>query len=282
MLRPRKHTTPLPFAEADAMATRCLLFLCITTLTLSEPIPGRIPKVYNALITSNQNLEPSKAYPVYQPVLRNTFPYPIQPLFYGDFPFTNSLLPPLPLSGVPKELTPNVESASPSSESPKEESPSDNPSEASSPEPKTNDGTEAPPPPPKTESPIPLNEFGLPPQVLPLGNFGSGYEFTQINTFPYSFPGLRFYDPYDPFLFNPYANFPLYRPLTNALAPLPAAPVTKEVPKATPVPESSEAGATPPSEPSDLNILNYSAKDPAIPNVPPPPLPQGGLKPDTE
>ncbi|XP_066584373.1 homeobox protein 12-like isoform X2 [Prorops nasuta] len=47
--------------------------------------PGllRIPKVYNAVITSNQNLEPSRAYPVIQPVIhRTTFGY-VPPLYYS-------------------------------------------------------------------------------------------------------------------------------------------------------------------------------------------------------
>lgn len=64
--------------------------LCvILAAAWAEPTPGKIPKIYNALITSNQNLEPSKAYPVYQPVLHNAFPFPYQPVFYGDIPLTN-------------------------------------------------------------------------------------------------------------------------------------------------------------------------------------------------
>ncbi|XP_045495359.1 vegetative cell wall protein gp1 [Colias croceus] len=273
------------------MAASYLLLLCVVS-AFAEPTPGRIPKVYNALITSNQNLEPSKAYPVYQPVLRSAaFPFPLQSVFYGDLPLTNGFLPPaaLPPSAFPKELTPNAEpvpAASPSSENPQEAPSTESPPASSSAEPispdSTNQATESPSSPPKTESPIPLNQFGLPPQVIPLGNFASGYEFTHINTFPYPYPGLRFYDAYDPFLFNPYASFPLYRPYTNFLAPLPAGPgpIAPESPKPASSPESSEASSTPPPEPSDLNILNYSSKDPAIPNVPPPPLPKGGLKTD--
>lgn len=63
--------------------------LCLLAVVLADPSPGRIPKVYNALITSNQNLEPSKAYPVYQPVLHDTFAYPFQPIYYGELPFGN-------------------------------------------------------------------------------------------------------------------------------------------------------------------------------------------------
>lgn len=156
--------------------------------------------------------------------------------------------------------------------------------------------TPAPPLPPNTQPPIPLNEFGLPPQVFPLGRFDPAYEgFTQVGpfTYPYNYPGLRFYDPYDPFTLGHYANLPpLYRPLPNILGPV-APPQAIAPPQGSvrkdqflapaPEPASSEqssSGQSPPPEPNDLNALNYASKDPAIPNVPPPPLPQGGLKPD--
>lgn len=142
--------------------------------------------------------------------------------------------------------------------------------------------TPAPPLAPKTQSPIPLNEFGLPPQVLPVGRFNPAYQFTQLPAFPYTYPGLRFYDPYDPFGFRTYANWPLYQPLTNFLGPALSIPAIKPEAPAAASANSDQSSATPPPEPSDLNVLNYSAKDPAIPNVPPPPLPQGGLKPDTK
>lgn len=77
-----------------SLPTYYFQLLCLLALATAEPAPapGRIPKVYNALITSNQNLEPSKAYPVYQPVLHDPFAFPYQPaVFYGggDFPLTN-------------------------------------------------------------------------------------------------------------------------------------------------------------------------------------------------
>ncbi|VVC94884.1 unnamed protein product [Leptidea sinapis] len=239
-----------------------------------EPAPGRIPKVYNALITSNQNLEPSKAFPVYQPVLHNAaFPYPIQPVYLGDLPLTNPVEPTSASSepSIDKVSTENPPPAEPSSEAPD----SSNKDQA----------TEAPPSPPKTEAPIPLNEFGLPPQVIPLGRFGSGFEYTQINTFPYSYPGLRFYNPYDAFGFHPYTNFPIYnRPFNNYYGQIPLSNsiVGNQAPAISQAKEETEQSQPPSSESGDLNILNYSSKDPAIPNVPPPPLPQGGLKPDKE
>ncbi|XP_072941079.1 uncharacterized protein [Epargyreus clarus] len=269
----------------------CLSFLLAAGL--AAPTPGRIPKVYNALITSNQNLEPSKAYPVYQPVLHNAFPFPFHTVYYGDYPIGNSLLPapgllpkvpnPEPAPVPAPAATPESPS-SPSSESPKEEEPATEapqPAEEASPQPDSDNATPAPQSPPKTEAPIPLNEFGLPPQVLPIGRLGPTYDFTQFGSFPYTYPGFRFYDPYDPFGFNPYAGLPLYRPITNVIGP--SAPVLvgkEEASTAAPVSPSAQDSQAPPSEPSDLNVLNYSAKDPAIPNVPPPPLPSGGLKSD--
>lgn len=181
---------------------------------------------------------------------------------------------------------PNPEN-SPSDAKPSPESPIPSPP----PDPSQDDAgkpTPAPPLPPNTKSPIPLNEFGLPPQVLPLGRFDPAYDgFTQVGPFTYTYPGLRFYDPYDPFSLGHYPNLPpFYRPLPNVLGPVapPQATVIKdEVPSPAPETAGSEQSASPqapPPEPNDLNVLNYASKDPAIPNVPPPPLPQGGLKPD--
>lgn len=36
---------------------------------------GRIPKVYNAVVTTDQNLKSSKAYPLIQPVLHEQYAY---------------------------------------------------------------------------------------------------------------------------------------------------------------------------------------------------------------
>ncbi|XP_039761623.1 extensin-like [Pararge aegeria] len=271
-------------------AQQCLPLLCIILAGVyAEPTPGRIPKVYNALITSNQNLEPSKAYPVYQPVLHNAFPFPYQPVFYGDIPLTNGLIPAVP-AARPQEPSANPKESPPSpTDAPAEPVPSEQPSPSPQPEQRPVSGDEtaapapSPPEPPRTESPIPLNEFGLPPQILPLGggHFSPAYQYTQL-AFPYTYPGLRFYDPYNPFGFQPYGGLPLYQPLTNILgAGAPVPPPRAETPVASPV-SSDKTSQTPPPEPSDLNLLNYSSKDPAIPNVPPPPLPKGGLKTNAE
>ncbi|XP_047544906.1 extensin [Vanessa atalanta] len=265
-------------------AQQCLPVLCvILVVAFAEPTPGRVPKVYNALITSNQNLEPSKAFPLYQPVLHNTFPFPLQTVVYGDLPLANGFLP-VPAS-LPKDTNIKPEQTPSSTpEAPVVAEASEQPTQApepSSPAPEDDKATQAPPLAPKTESPVPLNEFGLPPQVLPLGRINPAYQFTHLPTYPYAYPGLRFYDPYDPFGFHTYANWPLYQPLTNFIGQ-PLIPAYKAESPVVSSPAGDKSSSTPPPEPSDLNVLNYSNKDPAIPNVPPPPLPQGGLKADTE
>lgn len=151
---------------------------------------------------------------------------------------------------------------------------------ADGPAPPPADGTL--PPPPTTESPIPLNEFGLPSQVLPLGRINPAYNgFTQIGSYPYPYPGVRYYNPYDPFSLG--YGFPVYRPNVLELGPSygrPDVPLVPAQASGSAAPEPP-VGA-PPNEPSDLNVLNYSSKDSSIPNVPPPPLPKGGLKSDSE
>ncbi|KPI94986.1 hypothetical protein RR46_11990 [Papilio xuthus] len=293
-----------PIQKAVILETVRIL-VCVGIVT-SSPAPGRIPKVYNALITSNQNLEPSKAYPVYQPVIHDAaFTFPLQsPFFYGpELPLANGLIPapafvPRVSNAIPDLTTgqspeapeaagspssTEQPEASASSAAPPAEVPSSSeqaaPSESSTPIPNTADQeAKSPPPPPSTESPIPLNQFGLPPQVLPISHTYN--TIPNLGHFTYSYPAFRFYDPFDPFGFNPYAGLPpLYQPLTNVLGQYEASPADREaIPKATV--GSNPSTPTPPPEPSDLNVLNYSPKDPEIANVPPPPLPQGGLKPD--
>ncbi|KAM3967891.1 LOW QUALITY PROTEIN: uncharacterized protein ACR2FA_011440 [Aphomia sociella] len=281
---PRHSTTTRRSAHNMPAVTQLLSLrlLCLLVAVVAEPAPGRVPKVYNALITSNQNLEPSKAYPVYQPVLHETISFPFQPsLFYGDFPLNNGLQPPaLPR----KEPVPNQ----PPLPQPTPQEPVEKPTVIPPPEPtkepQSVTSTAAPPPPPNTESPIPLNEFGLPPQVIPLGRIDPSYEgFSQVGPFTYSYPSFRLYDPFDPFSLSPFVQLPsLYRPLPNILRQSTLLQANKEViiPTVAPPTRVEQSGDAPPPEPIDLNLLNYSSKDPAIPNVPPPPLPQSGIKTD--
>ncbi|XP_043280049.1 phosphatidylinositol 4,5-bisphosphate 5-phosphatase A [Venturia canescens] len=61
-----------------------LLAVLLTKAVLSHSDPGllRVPKVYNAVITSNQNLAPSRAYPVIQPVVHRTAIGYVPPFYY--------------------------------------------------------------------------------------------------------------------------------------------------------------------------------------------------------
>ncbi|KAJ6632685.1 hypothetical protein Bhyg_16623 [Pseudolycoriella hygida] len=54
-----------------------LLVLIATAIQLTQSTTlRRKPKIYNALITTDQNLTPSRAYPIIQPHLHETYAYP--------------------------------------------------------------------------------------------------------------------------------------------------------------------------------------------------------------
>jgi len=60
-----------------------LLILCVlTTVAFATPGLLKVPKVYNAVITSNQNLSPSRAFPVIQPVIHRTAIGYVPPFYY--------------------------------------------------------------------------------------------------------------------------------------------------------------------------------------------------------
>lgn len=58
--------------------------LVCALITVVAGAPGllRVPKVYNAVITSNQNLSPSRAFPVIQPVVHRTAVGYVPPFYY--------------------------------------------------------------------------------------------------------------------------------------------------------------------------------------------------------
>ncbi|CAL1688308.1 unnamed protein product [Lasius platythorax] len=60
-----------------------LLIVC-ALMTIAVAAPGllRVPKVYNAVITSNQNLSPSRAFPVIQPIVHRTAVGYVPPFYY--------------------------------------------------------------------------------------------------------------------------------------------------------------------------------------------------------
>ncbi|KAK2583823.1 hypothetical protein KPH14_009721 [Odynerus spinipes] len=61
---------------------KLLLVSLLISSVSSEPGLLRVPKVYNAVITSNQNLSPSRAYPVIQPVIHRTSIGYVPPFYY--------------------------------------------------------------------------------------------------------------------------------------------------------------------------------------------------------
>lgn len=61
------------------------LLVVLALIKFASGDPGgllRVPKVYNAVITSNQNLSPSRAYPVIQPVIHRTAIGYVPPVYY--------------------------------------------------------------------------------------------------------------------------------------------------------------------------------------------------------
>lgn len=61
------------------------LLVVVVLITVASGDPGllRVPKVYNAVVTSNQNLSPSRAFPVIQPVIHRTaVGYGLPPVYY--------------------------------------------------------------------------------------------------------------------------------------------------------------------------------------------------------
>ncbi|XP_043256760.1 uncharacterized protein LOC122399830 [Colletes gigas] len=58
------------------------VFVGLVGLAMGHPGLLRVPKVYNAVVTSNQNLSPSRAVPVIQPVIHRTAIGYVPPFYY--------------------------------------------------------------------------------------------------------------------------------------------------------------------------------------------------------
>lgn len=61
---------------------KLLILYVLTTVAFAAPGLLKVPKVYNAVITSNQNLSPSRAFPVIQPVIHRTAVGYVPPFYY--------------------------------------------------------------------------------------------------------------------------------------------------------------------------------------------------------
>ncbi|KAL6266805.1 hypothetical protein P5V15_003636 [Pogonomyrmex californicus] len=61
---------------------KLLILHMVITVAVAAPGLLKVPKVYNAVITSNQNLSPSRAFPVIQPVIHRTAVGYVPPFYY--------------------------------------------------------------------------------------------------------------------------------------------------------------------------------------------------------
>ncbi|XP_055616796.1 uncharacterized protein LOC129762512 isoform X2 [Toxorhynchites rutilus septentrionalis] len=206
------------------------LLMVVSTFCVTPGRSGllRTPKVYNAVITTDENLTPSRAFPVVQPVVHETgFAYPFGA--FGPFGLYNAL------NSYPGYYPPQGATAADSNaarldgrntfyagrdsqpqlqETPIETLPGSKPFSEPNlplreaplpeviPEPNNSIAPKAPEgPQPNYEDrpadaakgPIQLNEFGFPPSLIPLQSYNSNTQSSQpfnFNGYPYNFPVL--------------------------------------------------------------------------------------------
>ncbi|EDV90778.1 GH14318 [Drosophila grimshawi] len=250
------------------------------------------PKVYNALITTDDNLTSSRAYPVIQPTIHepgyapfgpyNPFGFYSPPLVRFGQPLVPGLPPnerlPYPLPTAP-QFSPAYASYDPSQ-------PSIVPTEGQPPpqvQPQLAPQTPAESEPKeimsKEQLPIALNEQGLPPALIKLSSQFNGPPM-QLPPYPYhQYPLIydqtsylrqreNYLPPYD---YYPSQGYPTRSPPPPAEAPLmqPAEPELRPLPL-----DSLDA------TPSFEDIKNGSEnKNSDVPDVPPPPIPSGPKRP---
>ncbi|KAH8267952.1 hypothetical protein KR026_011699, partial [Drosophila bipectinata] len=237
------------------------------------------PKVYNALITTDENLTSSRAYPVIQPTIHepgyapfgpyNPFGYYSPPLVRFGQPIVPGLSPnerlPYPLPSAtqfPAGFAP-YEPQQPVEQPPQEAPASLEPKEMS-----------------KEQMPLPLNEQGLPPVLIPLPSQYRGQP-THLPPYPYSqYPVIydqagyirqNYLPPYD---YYSTQGYPTREATPNA--PTATPPMQDQEPEIQPLPLDNLE----PVKPSFEDIRNGSAsKNSAVPDVPPPPIPSGPKRP---
>lgn len=142
----------------------------------------KTPKVYNAIITTDENLTPSQAYPLIQPVIQPTIPVlsPFHQTTYFD-PYSRTDV------NHDRKTEQTAQRKSDDEEAIVEASNTAKPTIEQPQTPKKS--SNGPENQPKDEnSPIPLNEFGFPPSLIPLQKFPN---------YPYNYP----------FIYDSYGNF---------------------------------------------------------------------------
>uniref|UniRef100_A0A1I8PKF8 Uncharacterized protein n=1 Tax=Stomoxys calcitrans TaxID=35570 RepID=A0A1I8PKF8_STOCA len=340
---------------------KLLLFLTMVTIAHCQgKTPGlrRKPKIYNALITTDDNLVQSRAYPVIQPTIHESgiahyhpfgpygpyesfynphvvrfaqpiapnltpkeqLPYPLPP---GQFPPQlmgqpmgpqPQLYPGYPLpqppptgpatgsAGPDEAQTPPTASAAEEQAAPTVQPPTMLMPAPAPPAPKDPNAEEKMP---SEQLPIALNQYGLPPSLIPVRQpyppppplasrqspYLSPYAFNQFPPLYYkNVPGLRqqFLPPYGYLPTGP--QFPLSNTIPTDDAYPYAQPPAQPMPQPTQAP--TKAPVTPPNieqqpsepatqlptepEPTFENIKNGSkSEDSNVPDVPPPPIPSG-------
>lgn len=219
-----------------------LLLFAVSTICAGPALGGllRTPKVYNAVITTDENLTPSRAYPVVQPVVHeaglaypfgafgpfglynafNSYPgfYQPQPSALGGSPgaavaqqvqgrnnaYYAPRNPEPQLQEAPIETLPGARPL-PDTNLPLREAPIpeviSEPNNSIAPK-----APEGPRPnyeerPANQNSPLQLNEFGLPPSLIPLSTYNGA---TGQHQQPYNLPGY----PYNfPVLYDSFGNY---------------------------------------------------------------------------
>ncbi|KAH8232216.1 hypothetical protein KR032_002235, partial [Drosophila birchii] len=269
-----------------------LLGLVVALLADSSLAARRLrkkPKVYNALITTDDNLTSSRAYPVIQPTIHEPGYAPFGP--YNPYGFYS---PPLVRFGQPivPGLMPNerlpyplpTASQYPAGFAPYEpQQPAEAPVEQQ-PVPQAPPGSLEPKEMPKEQMiPLPLNQQGLPPVLIPLPSHLRGQPM-HLPPYPYSqYPVIydqagyirqNYLPPYD---YYPSQGYP-------TAAPAATPPAEEEQPQIQPQIQSQiqplPLDNLEPAKPSFEDIRNGSAsKNSAVPDVPPPPIPSGPKRP---
>ncbi|XP_017142887.1 extensin [Drosophila miranda] len=287
---PRKrHTTNMQMEKRTLLLLLLGLVLCLESSQAARRLRKK-PKVYNALITTDDNLTSSRAYPVIQPTIHEPGYAPFGP--YNPYGFYS---PPLVRFGQPivPGLTPNERLPYPlptgaqypagfSQYEPQQ--PVETPVEQQ-PLPQAAPPSLEPKEMTKEQMPLPLNEQGLPPVLIRLPSQYTGQP-THLPPYPYSqYPVIydqagyvrqNYLPPYD---YYPTQGYPIREPTAASAANEPAAPPPpsppKEEPQALPLDLNLE-----PVKPSFEDIRNGSeSKNSEVPDVPPPPIPSGPRRP---
>ncbi|KAH8419118.1 hypothetical protein KR222_005597, partial [Zaprionus bogoriensis] len=289
------------------------LALCVSSCHGARRLRKK-PKVYNALITTDDNLTSSRAYPVIQPTIHEPGYAPFGPYnpfgFYSPplVRFTQPLVPGLPpnervsqlqsylsllkltlssYSQLPYPL-PTAAQYPPiyapydpnqSSLVPAERQPQSQPQPELQPQVPATDESEPKEIVPKDQLPLTLNEQGLPPVLIRLGGQYNNEQPMHLPPYPYSqypviYDQAGFVRHRENYL-PPYDYYPSQGYPTRSPPTAEASAEQPKQPEVQPLPLDN-LDATPTFD----DIKNGSEnKNSAVPDVPPPPIPSGPKRP---